>query len=175
MGTPRVEMKRVLPWLVHWTCCDSTGDFYSALAALVSQLKKKFPSPFTISIPLGRQPCWVACLFLCVSGHDIWFLSSRSSLKVWKLHGQLTPPHLTSWSHDFLNHKAGNPKTPPPYIFIGSVVSVFMQNQFVCYDCQNFSPIRSLLQIWTMVTKPQRMLTRVTSDHWVTIIQHFRL
>ncbi len=36
MGTQRVQMKGVLPWLVRWARRAGTRDFYPALAALVS-------------------------------------------------------------------------------------------------------------------------------------------
>ncbi len=68
MGTQRVQMKGVLSWLFSWAC------FCSALAALVSSVHSFFSSQYAISISLsplpsklGRQPCWVACLLVCVS------------------------------------------------------------------------------------------------------------
>ncbi len=36
MGTQRVHIKGVLPWLVRWACRAGTRDFCSALAALVA-------------------------------------------------------------------------------------------------------------------------------------------
>jgi hypothetical protein len=39
MGTKRVQMKAVLPWLVQWALCAGTRDFYLALAALVSPVQ----------------------------------------------------------------------------------------------------------------------------------------
>ncbi len=67
-------MKGVLPWFIRWACCAGTRDFCSALAALVETVQNIFPSPNTISIlltpspsNLGRQPCWVAYLLVCVS------------------------------------------------------------------------------------------------------------
>jgi hypothetical protein len=77
MGTQRGQMKGVLSWLVHWACRASARDFCSALAALVGPVQNIFPSPYIILIPLspspsklGRQPCWVACLIVGVSGGD---------------------------------------------------------------------------------------------------------
>ncbi len=35
MGTQRVQMKGVVPWLVHWPCRAGTIDFCLVLAALV--------------------------------------------------------------------------------------------------------------------------------------------
>ncbi len=50
-------------------------EIFSALVALVGPIQNIFSSPYTISIPLsispsklGRQPCWVACLLVRVSG-----------------------------------------------------------------------------------------------------------
>ena len=37
-------MKGILPWLVRWTRCAGTRDFYAALAALVSQVQNIFSS-----------------------------------------------------------------------------------------------------------------------------------
>ncbi len=51
--------------------------FCSALAALVGLVQNIFSSSYTISIPvspsprkLGKQPCWVACLLVCVFGNE---------------------------------------------------------------------------------------------------------
>jgi hypothetical protein len=72
-------MKGVLSWLVFWACRAGTSDFCSALAALVGPVKKHFSSAYTISISLslspsklGRQPFWVACLLVCVSGGSLF-------------------------------------------------------------------------------------------------------
>jgi hypothetical protein len=35
MGTQRVQLKGVLPWLVHWACLAGTRDFRPGLATLV--------------------------------------------------------------------------------------------------------------------------------------------
>jgi hypothetical protein len=42
MGTQRVQMKGVLPWLVHWSCRVGSKDFCSALAALVDPVQNIF-------------------------------------------------------------------------------------------------------------------------------------
>jgi hypothetical protein len=42
MGTQRVQMKGVLPWLVHLACCARKRDFCSALAALVGPIQNIF-------------------------------------------------------------------------------------------------------------------------------------
>jgi hypothetical protein len=72
-------MKRVLSWLVRcWAYRAVTKEFCSALAALAGLVRNIiiFSSPYTFSIPLfpsssnsnlGRQPCWDACLLMCVS------------------------------------------------------------------------------------------------------------
>jgi hypothetical protein len=72
-------MKGVLSWLVHWACRAEPRDFVlpELEHALVgAPYKIFFSSPYTISIPLsaspnnlGRQPCWVACLVVSVSGY----------------------------------------------------------------------------------------------------------
>jgi hypothetical protein len=67
-------MKGVHPWLVRWACLSGTRDFYPVLAALVGRVQNIFSSPSTISLhlfplpsKLGRQPCWVTRLLICVS------------------------------------------------------------------------------------------------------------
>jgi hypothetical protein len=42
MGTYRVKMKGVIPWLVRWACRAGTRDFYPALAALVRPVQNIF-------------------------------------------------------------------------------------------------------------------------------------
>jgi hypothetical protein len=42
MGTYRVQMKGVFPWLIRWACCVGTGDFCPALAVLVSSVQNIF-------------------------------------------------------------------------------------------------------------------------------------
>jgi hypothetical protein len=66
--------ERVLSWLLRWACRAATRDFCSALSALVGPVKNiffltvHFFSSFApIAQKLGRQPCWVACLLVCVS------------------------------------------------------------------------------------------------------------
>jgi len=72
MGTQRVQMKGVLPWLPGWACRASTRDFCSAWAALVGLIKNYFCSHrslhqlFPSPSKLGRQSCRVACLLVCV-------------------------------------------------------------------------------------------------------------
>ncbi len=39
MGTRRIQLKGVLPWLVRWACRVGTQEFYSALADLVSSVE----------------------------------------------------------------------------------------------------------------------------------------
>ncbi len=73
-GLREYKWKGVLSWLVRWACRASTRDFFPALAGLVGPVQNTFSSPFTFLISLspspsklGRQPCWVACLLVCVS------------------------------------------------------------------------------------------------------------
>jgi hypothetical protein len=78
-------MNGVLPWLVRWSCPASTRDFFLPWLALVVPVQNIFfltiyyfnyfiPSPSK----LGRQPCWVACLLVCVSVHANRVASSLS-------------------------------------------------------------------------------------------------
>ncbi len=77
MGTQGVHKKVVLPWLVRLGSSHQYKKCLSyTLAALVDPPQSIFSSPFTIfsihlsPLPskLGRKPCWVACLFVSVSG-----------------------------------------------------------------------------------------------------------
>jgi hypothetical protein len=72
MWTQRGQMKGVLSWLIRCAFCVLSWLLRSA------QYKIFFSSPYTIYIPLspspsklGRQPCWVACLLVCVSGFQV--------------------------------------------------------------------------------------------------------
>ncbi len=49
MGTQRVQMRGVLPYLVCWACRAGTSGFCSALAALVGRVQNIISSPYTIS------------------------------------------------------------------------------------------------------------------------------
>ncbi len=87
MGTQRVQIRRVLPWLVHWAC--------PVFAAPSRPVQKHFlhctlfhlsPSPSE----LGRKPCWVAYLLVCVSGRYIvtkyiiyWWRTLQSCTHWW--------------------------------------------------------------------------------------------
>jgi hypothetical protein len=75
MGTQRVQMKVVLPWLVRTACRAGTRAFISALTAVVGPMHNIFFLAlyyFNSFVPppskLGRQSCRVACLLVCVSG-----------------------------------------------------------------------------------------------------------
>ncbi len=79
-GTQRGLIIGVLSWLVRWACRAGTREFCSALAVLVGPVQNIifFTVHYSISIPfsplpskLGRQPCWVACLFVCVSARTL--------------------------------------------------------------------------------------------------------
>jgi hypothetical protein len=55
MGTQRVQIKGVLPWLVCWAC---TRDFFSALAALVGTVQNTFffiVHNFNSLVPIAQQ------------------------------------------------------------------------------------------------------------------------
>jgi hypothetical protein len=45
LGTQRVQMTGLLPWLVRWACRAGTRDFCSALAALVGSVQNIFSHP----------------------------------------------------------------------------------------------------------------------------------
>jgi hypothetical protein len=70
MGTQRVQMKGVLPWLVRWAFRAGTRDFWSALAAIVGSVQN-------IVQVLSALPCTVyvctahaytaGCPMYCVS------------------------------------------------------------------------------------------------------------
>jgi hypothetical protein len=73
-GTQRVQMKGVLGWFIRLVM--PVQEIFALSWRLYSQPSTKYVLPhYTISIPvypsprkLGRQPCWVACLLVCVSG-----------------------------------------------------------------------------------------------------------
>jgi hypothetical protein len=64
-------MKGVLSWLVRWASRTSTRDFCSALAVQASPVHFQFLSPSPSK--LGRHPCWVACLLVCVSDYYLLY------------------------------------------------------------------------------------------------------
>ncbi len=85
MGTQRVQIKGILPWLVRWACRAGTRDFWYCLGCSSRpSTKLVFSSMYTISIPLspspsklGRQPCWVACLSsMCLCDYPMYISSS---------------------------------------------------------------------------------------------------
>ncbi len=49
-------MKGVLPWLAPWARCAGKRDFYPALAALVSPVKKKFLTAHYFTLFIPQQP-----------------------------------------------------------------------------------------------------------------------
>jgi hypothetical protein len=69
------DSKRAVSWLDRWVCRAGTRDFLFCLGCSCRPSTKYFfSSSYIISIPLspsasklGRQPCWVACLLVCVS------------------------------------------------------------------------------------------------------------
>jgi hypothetical protein len=72
MRTQRVQIKAALPWLVR-ACRAGTRNLWYCLGCPSRPCTKYFfSSTGTISLTplpskLGRQPCWVACLLVCVS------------------------------------------------------------------------------------------------------------
>jgi hypothetical protein len=58
MGTQRVQMKGILPWLVPWARRAGTRDFYPDFAALVSPVQNIFPNHalFQFMCPHHKQP-----------------------------------------------------------------------------------------------------------------------
>jgi hypothetical protein len=59
MGTQRVQMKGVLPWLVRWARRVGTRDFYPALAALVSPVQNFIfftVNYFNLCVLIAQQP-----------------------------------------------------------------------------------------------------------------------
>ncbi len=58
MGTQRVQMKGVLPWLVRWALRAGTRDFCPALAAHVRPVQNIFSSPvhyYNSFVPIAQQ------------------------------------------------------------------------------------------------------------------------
>jgi hypothetical protein len=77
MGTQRGKMKGANSWLVCWACRAGTRDFCSALAASSRPNTEFFFftvhyfNSFVLSPrKIDRQPCWVACLLVFISGSD---------------------------------------------------------------------------------------------------------
>jgi hypothetical protein len=74
MGTQRVQMTGVFPWLVHLTRCAGATDFCSALAALDSQVQNIIflnAHLFTLIVSIAQhtgQAGVLARLSLC-----LWF------------------------------------------------------------------------------------------------------
>jgi hypothetical protein len=57
------------PSSLGWFFRLGTRDFCFALVVLVGPVQNIFSIPLSPSPSnLGRQPCWVACLLVCVSG-----------------------------------------------------------------------------------------------------------
>jgi hypothetical protein len=59
MGTQRVQIKGVLPWLVRWTRRAGTIEFRPALAALVSPVQNIIFLTvhfFTLLVSIAQQP-----------------------------------------------------------------------------------------------------------------------
>jgi hypothetical protein len=56
VGTQRVQMKGVLPWLVRWACRAGTRYFCAALAALVGPMHNIFFLTVYYFIHSSRRP-----------------------------------------------------------------------------------------------------------------------
>jgi hypothetical protein len=59
VGTKRVQMKGVLPWLVRWARRAETKDLYPAFAILVSPVQNIFSLTvrnFSLYFPIAQQP-----------------------------------------------------------------------------------------------------------------------
>ncbi len=60
VGSYGVQMKGVLPWLVHWARRAGTKDFYPALAAPVSPVQNTFfltiHYKVNLCVPTAQQP-----------------------------------------------------------------------------------------------------------------------
>jgi hypothetical protein len=93
-----------------------TRDFCSAFAALVGPVQNIFSSTDTISIPLspspsklGRQPCWVAWLSVCISA--------------------ITP---STFLHPLVSYVSISYCTPLSYSEKHNFLPVFLSFQFRC-------------------------------------------
>ncbi len=79
MGTQRIQMKGVLPWLVHWACRGGTRDFLTfcpALAALVSPVQNNFfliVRYFNSYVPIAQQVGQAAVLGRLSLGMCHWY------------------------------------------------------------------------------------------------------
>ncbi len=59
MGTQKVPVVGVLPWLVRWALLAGARDCYTALSALVSPVQNIFfltVPYFNLCIPIAQQP-----------------------------------------------------------------------------------------------------------------------
>ncbi len=67
MGTQRVQMKGVLPWLVRWACRAGTRDFCSDLAAWVGPVQNIcFLTIHNSFVPIAQQAGQAAVLGRCL-------------------------------------------------------------------------------------------------------------
>ncbi len=56
MGTLRIQMTEVLPWLVRWARHASTQDFYPALVSRVQNILFLTAHYFKSHVPIAQQP-----------------------------------------------------------------------------------------------------------------------
>ncbi len=94
MGTQRVQMKGVPPWLVRWTCRAGTRDFCSALAALIGPDQNIFLLTvhcFNSFVPIAQQAGKPAVLGrLSLKGAQAWPNRVRIFLHKSNLYGLVT-------------------------------------------------------------------------------------
>jgi hypothetical protein len=70
MGTQRIKVKGVFPWMARWARFAGTRDFCPALVAVVGPGQNMFflavhylfSFAYIAQQAWGRQSCWVACL-----------------------------------------------------------------------------------------------------------------
>jgi hypothetical protein len=60
MGTYKVQIEKILPWLVRWACRASTRDFCPALAALVDTVQIFFPHCTLFQLICPHRPASLA-------------------------------------------------------------------------------------------------------------------
>ncbi len=80
MGTQRVQMKGLLPWLVRWASRAGTRDFCSSMTALVGPIQNIFFLAvyyFNAFVPIGQQAGQAAVLGHLSLRMCLWFMSSQ--------------------------------------------------------------------------------------------------
>ncbi len=81
MGTQRVQMKGILPWLVRWALHAGTRDFFLSFLGCSSPPSTKYFFPrraLFISIQLSPSPTKLGRLPLtCLSGRNLYLLTVK--------------------------------------------------------------------------------------------------